>query len=104
MSEDEYKRYIRYIIRAMLRGIVLFLLSISLIIVQNKQSILLQLFSAKGSLKIALPALVFLFSASYLWYYTCLGAKIMRRKLQIYIGYTRAIILVSTMAMVLQYF
>ncbi len=104
MSEDEYRRYIRYVIRAMLRGIVLFLLSISLIIVQDRQSILMQLFSSNANLKIALPAIVFLFSASYLWYYTCLGAKIMRRKLQIYIGYTRAIIVVSTMAMVLQYF
>ncbi len=104
MGEEEYRRYIRYVIRAMLRGIVLFLLSISLIILQDKQSILMQLFTSNASIKRALPAIVFLFSASYLWYYTYLGAKIMRRKLQIYIGYTRAIIVVSTMAMVLQYF
>ncbi|RMG73349.1 MAG: hypothetical protein D6710_03485 [Nitrospirae bacterium] len=104
MSEESYKRYIRYLIRAMLRGILLFLLSISLIVVQDKQSILTQLFTPNGSLRIALPAIVFLFSATYLWYYTYLGAKIMRRKLQIYIGYTRAIIVVSTMAMAMQYF
>ncbi len=104
MKEDAYRRYIREVIRALLRGIVLFLLSISLIITQDKHSILTQLFLPDGSIKIALPALVFLFSVIYIWYYTCLGARIMRRKIQIYIGYTRAIIVASTMAMALQYF
>lgn len=104
MNEERLKQYVRMIIQSLYRGLILFLLSILAIVLHDKRELYKLIITTQWTFRDVFPFLTLFFSVSYIWYYTCKGSSIMIRRLQIWIGYTRAVILSSTVAIVIQYF
>ncbi len=96
--------YVREIIRSLMRGIVIFLFSIGIIVSGDRERLFSLLITNQLPFNEIFAIFTFLFSSVYIWYYTCKGARIMRRRLQIWIGYTRAVVLTTFVIMAHQYF
>jgi len=92
------------IINALSEGMIVFLLSIATIVIQDKHNILKRFVTHTATPIEIFPLLTFIFSFAYIWYWTYRGTELwMRRRLQIYLGYTRAILVSSTVILGLNY-
>ncbi len=96
--------YIREVIQCLMRGVIIFLLSMGIIVSGDREGLLSLLITNQLPFSEIFAMFTFLFSGIYIWYYTCKGARIMRRRLQIWIGYTRAVVLTTFVIMAHQYF
>jgi hypothetical protein len=46
---------------------------------------------------------IFIFACCHIWYYSCKAAKIMKRRLQLWIGSVRAVVLVGFVLIIMDY-
>jgi len=104
MRDERRRQYVRFIVGSIYKGLILFLLSMCAIVVRDQKNLYAEILSANINFQDVFPVFTLFFSAIYLWYYTWKGSSIMIRRLQIWIGYTRAVIVTSTVAIILQYF
>ncbi len=104
MRDEKLRQYVKFIVGSLYRGLILFILSIGAIVIRDQRGLYAEIFSMEWNIQDLFPVFTLLFSACYVWYYTCKGSGIMLRRLQIWIGYTRAVVLTSTVAIILQYF
>jgi len=104
MRDEKLREYVKFIVGSLYRGLILFILSIGVIVSRDQRGLYSAFLSGKWQLQDLFPVFTLLFSACYVWYYTWNGSGIITRRLQIWIGYTRAVVLTSTVAIILQYF
>jgi hypothetical protein len=90
-------------IRNLLSGVLLLFLSISIIIIQNRQELISLFLDKQISYREILPVVIFIFACCHIWYYTCKAAKIMKRRLQLWIGSVRAVVLVGFVLIIMDY-
>ena len=101
---DAQRKLLRTIVNALSEGFVVFLLSIAVIVLQGRRGLLKAFILHRAPPVEFFPILTFVFSFAYIWYWTYRATELwMRRRLQIYIGYTRAILLSSTVILGINY-
>jgi hypothetical protein len=87
----------------LLSGVLILFLSISIIIIQNRQELISLFLDRQISFQEILPVVIFFFACCHIWYYTCRAAKIMRKRLQLWIGSIRAVVLVGLVILFIDY-
>jgi len=96
-------RRMRDVIRSLLAGMTLFLLSVSVIVLQNRHELVSLMLDRRLAFSELLPVLAFFFSCVHLWYYTCKASKFRRRRLQLWIGNVRAVVLSGSVLLIIDY-
>jgi hypothetical protein len=101
---EPQRRLLKTIINSLSEGFIIFLLSIAVIVLQDHHRLLRRFLTHTASPVEIFPVLTFVFSFAYIWYWTYRGTELwMRRRLQIYLGYTRAILVSSTVILWINY-
>lgn len=101
---EAQRRLLRTVVNAISEGFIVFLLSIAVIVFQNHKGMLQRFLTHSASAFEIFPILTFVFSFAYIWYWTYRATELwMRRRLQIYIGYTRAILVSSSVILGINY-
>lgn len=90
-------------IRSLLSGVLLLFLSISIIIIQNRKELISMFLDNQVSFQEILPVVIFFFACCHIWYYTFRAAKIMKKRLQLWIGNVRAVVLVGFILVIINY-
>ncbi|RME67263.1 MAG: hypothetical protein D6778_03510 [Nitrospirae bacterium] len=100
----EQRRLLKAAVNAISEGFIVFLLSIAVIVIQDHKGLLKRFITHSASAVEIFPLLTFVFSFAYIWYWTYRATELwMRRRLQIYIGYTRAILVSSSIILGINY-
>ncbi len=101
---ETQRKLLKTVVNSLSEGFIVFLLSIAVIVLQDHHRIIKRFLTHTASAAEIFPLLTFLFSFAYIWYWTYRGTELwMRRRLQIYLGYTRAILVSSSVILGVNY-
>ncbi len=89
--------------RSLLAGLFILTLSVAIIVIQNRNDLLSLFLEKRITFEDVFPMLTFLYACGHVWYYTCRAARINRKRLQLWIGNVRAVVLVGFFLILINY-